>query len=145
MVLVGAQVRRFKSDAGGDKVLPACASFLDQLREFVSLASPPTNRVEPAAYTDAFRAAFNLFRTDNDTGTFIVWEVTSNPKNICFTFHHFKSTYSWTCSFSLARNINSSTGVFLPSSCVGCTVHTQSTNLYQPHCNIMNSCFFSSN
>ena len=80
MVLVGAQVRRFKSDAGGDKVLPACASFLDQLREFVSLASPPTNRVKPAAYTDAFRAAFNLFRTDNDTGMFIVWEVTSNPK-----------------------------------------------------------------
>ena len=121
----------FKSDAGGDKVLPACSSFLDQLREFVNLASPPTNIAEPAAYTDAFRAAFNLFHTDNDTSMFIVWE---EEHNGCFTFHHFKSTYSWTSSFSLTHHIN--------SGCVGCTVHTQSMNLYQPHCNI---CFFPSN
>jgi hypothetical protein len=73
VVLVGAQVLMFKSDAGGDKVLPACSSFLDQLREFVSLASPPTNRVEPAAYTDAFRAAFNLFHTDNDTNKLVIF------------------------------------------------------------------------
>ena len=68
-MLVGAQVLRFNDETGGEKVLPACASYLDLLRDFIRRSSPPTLSGEPAAYTQAFRVAFNFFYADNDNDT----------------------------------------------------------------------------
>ena len=71
MVLVGKEVLKF---VGSDKVFPVCASYLEQLREFVRLRSPPTIDDAPASYVQAFKAAFNSLHSDNSTGTCgVVW------------------------------------------------------------------------
>ena len=70
VVLVGEQVLRFNNEAGGDKVLPVCSSYLSAIRKFITNSgSSPMDKSKLGAYTDAFKAAFNFFHPDNDTGT----------------------------------------------------------------------------
>ena len=57
-----------KYESGSNKVVPVCASSVQELTDFISGTSPAVDRSKPAAYVDAFIAAFNTLNNDTDYG-----------------------------------------------------------------------------
>ena len=57
-----------KYESGSNKVVPVCASSVQELTDFISDTSPAVVKARPAAYVDAFTAAFNTLNNNTDSG-----------------------------------------------------------------------------
>ena len=65
-IVFADSVHRYES--GSNKVVPVCASSVRELTDFISDTSPARDRSKPAAYVDAFTAAFNSLNNNTDSG-----------------------------------------------------------------------------